>query len=98
EPPAVDHSRFTGTYRAAGAQLEFVVDDGRLVAYMTDLTNLTDQDDEPQPVGLPLDVVADGLYAVRLPTAAYWAQLRFSTGDDGHPNVHMGPRCLVKVE
>jgi CubicO group peptidase (beta-lactamase class C family) len=97
EPPALDLSKYVGTYRREGIEMTFAEKDGRLEVTMKasgELADVLERDDEPPLEVLP---VAEDLFVARQPGETSWMPVVFFTLDDGTPYVHLGARATPKV-
>lgn len=96
-PPAIDLSKYVGTYRRVGVEMTFAEKDGHLEATLKasgELAEALQREDEPALEVLP---VAEDLFVAKQPDDPSWTPVVFFTLDDGTPYVHFGARATPKV-
>jgi CubicO group peptidase (beta-lactamase class C family) len=96
-PPAVDLSKYAGSYVREGIELNFAIDDGQLTVAMKAsgalAAALGDRDEPP----MRLVPVRPDLFVARRDGDPSWTPVVFFTLTDGTPYVHFGARATPKV-
>jgi CubicO group peptidase (beta-lactamase class C family) len=97
DAPARDLSKYVGSYRRVGVEMQIAEKDGRLEAAMKatgELAEVLERDDEPPLEILPVE---GDLFVARQPGETSWTPVVFFTLEDGTPYVHFGARATPKV-